>query len=64
MEKPKYEQTYRLHSLKTDPELFEAVLIGLKKYEIRLDDRGFEVGHELCLMETKYTGEEMKAGKN
>jgi hypothetical protein len=63
MEKPEYESKFVSHPLKTDPEVFEAVLIGLKKYEIRFNDRGFRVGDELCLSETKFTGEEMKAGK-
>ncbi len=63
MEKAKYEQKFVIHTLKTDPEVFEAVLLGLKKYEIRFNDRGFRVGDDLCLSETKYTGQEMEAGK-
>ena len=54
--------TYKSHSLKTDPEVFEAVLLGLKKYEIRFNDRNFQVGQDLCLSETVHTGEEMKKG--
>ena len=33
-----------------------------KRFEIRFDDRGFKVGDDLQLEETKYSGEEMKAG--
>jgi len=38
-------------------------LDGLKRWEIRLNDRGFNVGDKLILKETHYSGEEMKAGK-
>lgn len=51
------------HILKTDSDVFQAVQRGIKKYEIRFDDRGFKVGDMLILCETKYTGEEMKNGK-
>lgn len=50
------------HVLKTDRDAFQAVISGKKKYEIRLDDRGFEVGDRLDLLETVSTGAEMKAG--
>lgn len=59
-----YESKLRTHILKTDPEVFEASLIGLKKYEIRFNDRDFQVGDMITLSETKHTGEEMKAGKD
>lgn len=56
---------HTMHSLKTDPEVFEAVLSGKKTYEIRKnDDRTFKVGDFLRLMETQYTGEEMKSHHN
>ena len=51
------------HELKTDPVVFEDVISGKKKHEIRFDDRGFEVGDLLKLRKTRHTGEEMKAGK-
>lgn len=51
------------HKLKTDPDVFQATWDGNKNFEIRLNDRDFKVGHELDLLETKYTGEEMKQGK-
>lgn len=51
-----------MHSLKTDPQVFEAVITGKKTYEIRKnDDRAFKVGDFLRLLETQHTGEEMKA---
>lgn len=51
-----------VHELKTDSEVFNAVLIGAKKFEIRFNDRKFIVGDELHLHETVHTGEEMKSG--
>jgi hypothetical protein len=50
------------HLLKTDPEVFQAVLSGAKTFEIRLNDRGYAVGDVLGLRETKHTGAEMRAG--
>lgn len=40
-----------VHQLKTWPEHFDAVASGLKTFEIRKDDRGFEVGNILNLNE-------------
>lgn len=48
-----------IHNLKTDPEVFEAVYQGVKTYEIRYDDRHFQVADILHLLETKFTGSEM-----
>lgn len=50
------------HILKTDPAVFDAVWIGAKTYEIRFDDRNYQVGDNLRLLETKHSGVEMKAG--
>lgn len=51
----------RIHTLKTWPEPFAAVLSGRKRHEWRRDDRGFNVGDVLVLQEwavdTGYTGE-------
>lgn len=51
------------HELKTDKEVFEAVFNEFKNFEIRKNDRGFQVGDKLVLLETSYTGEEMSKGK-
>lgn len=55
-------QRERYHILKTDPDVFQAVLSGEKTFEIRLNDRGYAVGDVLGLRETKHTGAEMRAG--
>jgi len=53
----------KVHELQTDPEVFDAVAAGLKTFDIRYDDRGYEVGDQLILNKTRYTGDEMKDGK-
>lgn len=53
----------RIHELKTDPEVYEAVASGRKKFEIRKNDRSFATGDILHLRKTIYTGAEMKGGK-
>lgn len=48
-----------IHALKTLPEYFEAVRSGAKTFELREDDRGFQVGDYLALNEwdgENYTG--------
>ena len=50
------------HILKTDPEVFDLVMEGEKTFEIRLNDRDYQAGDDLCLRRTRYTGEEMSAG--
>lgn len=49
------------HILKTDPEAFEAVFMGVKTYELRFADRCFRVGDSLVLKETRYSGVSMKS---
>lgn len=51
----------KTHELKTWPEYFVEVFNGNKTFEIRKDDRGFEVGDILVLLEwspktESYTG--------
>lgn len=52
------------HELKTWPEPFEAIWIGDKHHEVRVDDRNYDVGDELLLREydpdlKKYLGREI-----
>jgi hypothetical protein len=51
-----------IHDLKTDPEVFDAVARNEKTFEIRKDDRGYQVGDALILRRTRYTGEQMHFG--
>jgi hypothetical protein len=51
----------KTHHLKIWPQWFDAIRLGSKSYEIRYDDRGFNVGDRLVLEEFKagvgeYTG--------
>lgn len=39
------------HELKTWPEFYQALLEGRKRHEVRVDDRGFQVGDRLRLIE-------------
>jgi hypothetical protein len=39
------------HELKCEPGHFRDVQLGLKKYEVRYNDRGFKVGDEIELVE-------------
>ena len=51
-----------LHDLKTDPEVFQLSLDGLKDWEIRFNDRDFKVGDAIQLRETRYSGLGMSTG--
>ena len=44
------EPDYR-HEIKIAPEYYEAVAWGRKNFELRKDDRGYQVGDILCMKE-------------
>ena len=54
----------RNHVLKILPEYFEAVILGIKRFEIRKNDRDYKVGDGLTLCEYKnneFTGRQIRA---
>jgi len=51
-----------IHELKTDPDVFALSYCGTKMYEIRKNDRDFQISNELILKETTATGDEMANG--
>jgi hypothetical protein len=53
----------REHRLKEDHDSFEALWFGAKRFELRFNDRNYECGDRLQLLETKYSGEQMREGK-
>lgn len=52
----------RVHELKTDPDVFDAVASRNKTHEIRFNDRDFRVGDVLLLRRTESSGQAMRAG--
>jgi len=52
----------KTHELKTDPAVFQDVRDGRKTFEIRFDDRDYNVGDELLLKETTATGSAIRMG--
>ena len=54
----------KTHELKIYPKYFEEILDGKKTFEIRKDDRDFQVGDSIVLKEwdnIKYSGREIQA---
>lgn len=54
----------KTHYLKTWPEYYTAIVLGVKKFEVRKNDRDFAVGDTLVLQEYKpesreFTGREV-----
>lgn len=52
-----------IHELKIMPEYFEAINKGVKTFELRINDRGFNVGDEIMFKEwdgSNYTGRFLK----
>lgn len=41
------------HILKTEKEYFQEHLKGVKNFEVRLNDRDFQVGDQVCLQEVE-----------
>ena len=53
-----------IHELKIYPKYFEKVLDGTKTFEVRKNDRGFQVGDTVILKEfdnIKHSGREIQA---
>lgn len=53
----------QIHTLKIKPKYFKAVMLGLKNFELRKDDREYKVGDLITLKEYnngEYTGNEIK----
>ena len=56
-------ENHKEHVLKTDHVVFQDVLDGNKTFEIRFNDRDYQVGDLVILKETEFTGEQMKSGQ-
>lgn len=48
------------HELKIDPEFFTLAFKGEKTFELRKNDRDYQIGDRLKLRETRHTGKEMR----
>lgn len=51
-----------VHELKSDPAIFQMSVQNVKDYELRLNDRNFQIGDILHIRETSESGEAMSAG--
>jgi hypothetical protein len=58
------QENHKEHVLKTDHVVFQDVLDGNKTFEIRFNDRGYQVGDLVILKETEFTGEQIKSGQS
>ena len=50
------------HTLKTDPSVYDRSAAGRKPWEIRLNDRDYQVGDTVTLQETVFSGAQMREG--
>lgn len=60
---PKEASNIVVHELKISPEYFDAVAKGIKQFELRKDDRNFQVGDFVTLKEYDngaYTGRQLR----
>lgn len=51
------------HVLKSDPLCFAELWASKRNVETRLNDRGFKGGDKFLIVETRYSGKDMKAGQ-
>lgn len=49
------EKAVKIHELKTLPKFFEAQLKGIKKFEVRFNNRDYKIGDILVLQEYSQT---------
>jgi len=53
----------KMHELKADKQYFADTWSGTKRFELRFDDRDYQVGDYLKLKETEYSAHEMEEGQ-
>ena len=54
-------QSTKTHELKTDPEPFMDVWKCIKTFELRKNDRDFQIGDTLILRQTEHSAADMKS---